>query len=376
MKLHQRILSAIRHDGSLFELPTLHRNKILQSLLLVNVFFILLILIFSLKIHHMVNYQNGVLSKHLNESAINESASQQFMKRYTRPIYTQVFLQNMRLIDQKAEVMPVDFAMVMTYPESWLANREFPQISLDNGTILNSDEQLRQIKNGMVEDGILYSANVITNYIPDMYPLDKQVIVLQFSAKDTNESNTNFYYFKIDEFNNHSQTKGRNYRLVKDGFFGQTESFSLQVGPELKTFHDYTTDCYLLFSHKNMYSYLKTTQYLILSILIAVFALLINPRSGDSISGRVSVIGSAVFSLATNVFQINTLIRTTSGITLIDLMSAFAGSVILVCFLITSRSIRFKDKYGYDASKIHDLWMFWLMLFYPLVFFVITYLQA
>ncbi len=376
MKIYQKVVNVFRHDVGLFDLPVQHRNKILQSLLLVNVFFILLILAFSLKIHHLVNYQNGILSKHLSASSIDESANQRFMARYTKPVYTQVFLHQTRLIDQKAEFMPIDFGLVMTYPESWISNKEFPQISLDNGTILSSDEQFRQVKDGIVEVGIMYSTNVFTNYIPDMYPLDNQLIVISLSAKDTNESNTNYYYFKIDEFNNGSQNRGRNYRLVKDGFINQSESFSVQVGPEYKTFYDYSNDCYLFFKHKNISTYLKTTQYIILSILIAVFALLINPRSGDSISGRISVIGSSVFSLATNVFQINTLIRASSGITLIDLMSAFAGAVILVCFLITSRSIRFKDKYGYDASKIHDLWMFWLMIFYPLAFFVITYVQA
>lgn len=376
MKLYQRFLSIFYNEVGLLDLPHLQRNKIIQSLLLANIFFIIVIATFSFKIHNMVNYQHKIFSTQFVESRGAESINRQFLNRYTKPIYTQIFLQSQRLIDQKAEIMPIDFALVMSYPESWTGKSIMPQIDLNNGTLLSTDERIRQVKNGIVEDGILYSANIMTNYIPDMYPLDQQLLIVSFSAQDSNESNTNLYYFKIDKFQNLSKIKGRNYKLIKTGYISQAQSYSLQIGQDVKTYYDYITDCYLLFSHKNIYTYLKTTQYIILSILIAVFALLINPRIGDSISGRISVIGSSVFSLATNVFQINTLIKASSGITLINLMSAFAGSVILVCFLITSRSIRFKDKYGYDASKIHDLWMFWIMLFYPMLFFVITYYQA
>lgn len=357
------------------DLPYLQRFKIYRSLLLVNLLLILLIGAFSLKIHGMAKVQKDMLDNQLLvESDAFQNVSN-FKQKYDHHIDTNLFIITTHLIDVKAEVMPITFALTMTYPESWV-NSEIPEVDLTNGEILSHDIQYRNLVNGIVEAIVIYQAELYPSYNSILYPLDNQLVYLNLSMKKANESTSNLAYMEINKLHYYDQTKHRNYHLIESGIHNQVQQYSVEIGNQTKQFYDLFNVAYFKYSHKNIYSYLKIIQYIILSILIATFALLINPKVGTAISGRISVIGSSVFSLSANIFQVNTLIRPGSGITLIDIMTAFAGFMILLCFLITTRTIKLNDEFGHDASKVYDLIMFRVLISYTVIFFVITYIQV
>ena len=108
-------------------------------------------------------------------------------------------------------------------------------------------------------------------------------------------------------------------------------------------------------------------------MLIAIFALLINSKKSRPDNGRISVIGSSVFSLAANVFQINSANRVVNSITIIDLITSFAALIILLSFLISVRTLSFWEDEGYPTSKIFDQAMFATLFMYTVVFFCFIY---
>lgn len=85
------------------------------------------------------------------------------------------------------------------------------------------------------------------------------------------------------------------------------------------------------------------------------------------------MIGSAVFSLAANILQINSTMRAVNVITLIDLITIFTCLIILLSFLVTVRALQFVDEDGYETSKVFDMLMFWCLMAYTLIFFTFIY---
>ncbi|AUR52258.1 hypothetical protein CUN60_08110 [Aquella oligotrophica] len=371
----KRLKNLLNTKVRLRDLPYLQRFKIYRSLLLVNLLLIAIISVFSIKVHGMISTQKDLLDSQLFvESDAFQNVSS-FKQKYDHHIDTSLFIITTHLIDVKAEVMPISFALTMTYPESWVSS-EVPEIDLSNGDILSHDTQYRNVVNGIVEEIVIYQAELYPSYNSILYPLDNQLVYLNLSMKKANESGSNLAYLEINKLHYYDQTKHRNYHLIESGIHNQVQQYNVEIGKQTKQFYDLFNVAYFKYSHKNIYSYLKIIQYIILSILIATFALLINPKVGTAISGRISVIGSSVFSLSANIFQVNTLIRAGSGITLIDIMTAFAGFMILLCFLITTRTIKLNDEFGHDASKVYDLIMFRVLIFYTVIFFIITYIQV
>jgi hypothetical protein len=108
-------------------------------------------------------------------------------------------------------------------------------------------------------------------------------------------------------------------------------------------------------------------------MLVAIIALLINPQKGSAISGRISIIGSSIFYLSANIFQVNNQINSSSGITLMDIISVFAGLIIIICFLVTAVAIKLNDEDGYHVSKIYDLILFKFLIFYTALFLILAY---
>jgi len=374
--MFKRLKNLLYTKIKLKDLPYLQRFKIYRSLALVSILLTCVICAFSIKIHHLSKMQAEIFdSQLLVESDAFQNVSQ-FKSKYDHHIDTQLFLITTHLIDVKAEVMPIEFALTMTYPESWSNSGVTPEINLDNGDILSQDRQYYSVTDGIVEEIVLYQGQIYPSYNPLLYPLDNQLVSVSLSMKKNNESNTNLAYLEVTKLHYSDKTSHRNYHLIESGIHNQIQQYSIEIGSGSKQFYDFSNVVFLKYSHKNIYSYLKIIQYIILSILIATFALLINPRVGTAISGRISVIGSSVFSLSANIFQVNTLIRPVSGITLIDIMTAFAGLIILLCFLITTRTIKLNDEFGYDASKVYDLIMFRVLIFYIIAFFTITYIQV
>ena len=357
------------------DLPQATRNKIYRSLILINVFFIVLTIIFCIRIVYLVKQQDHYIKSQISISAVDHQKFNEFREQYTRPLHAKLFWLSRRLIDIKSEAMPIEFRVTITYPESW-GIQDTPQLDLEfGGFITSKTTSYHRVINGEVEEMAFYEGNIPTNYSSLLYPLDTQLIILSLGTLVPNEANTNLPYLFIDEFENTQYLKSRrNYKFVKSGFFSWVNHYSLPIGNTVKDFYNLSNYAYLLYSHKNILSYLKVTQFIIFSILIAIFALLINPKRGSAISGRISVIGSAVFSLATNGFQVMSLINPGSGINLIDLFAVFAGAIILICFLVTATTVKLNDECGHNASRLYDLLVFRILLLYPLAFFIITYI--
>lgn len=375
ISLALNIFKSQRHK--LQELPAHQISHIKKSIWILNFVVALIVIMLNVKVHNMTIQQNRMIKNQITLNNEQIKYTDKFRRDYTKPISAQVFLTDDRLLDIKAQTMSIPFVIAMHYPESWYSPTSYPTISLDNGIINSQTVQYKDVSNGMVEIVVSYQAVINTAYTPIMYPLDKQFVWLNLSVMGDNESDTNIPYLNINEFHrNPPQFKTRNYRMIQDGFLNVAKVTSIKIGNEYRTFTDMSNLNYLIYSHKNVFSYLKTTQYLIFAIFIAIFALLINQQSGTAISGRISVIGSSVFSLSANVFQINSLLNQSSGIILIDIFSFFAGSVVLLCFLITIHTIKLNDKFSFEAAKLYDLFAFRSMLIQIIIFFVLVYWQA
>lgn len=377
-KLFSLALSIFKSQrDKLQELPAHQINHIKKSIWVLNFIVALIVIALNVKVHNMTTQQNHMINSQVTLNNEQIKYTNKFRQEYTKPIAAQVFLTDDRLLDIKAQTMAIPFVIAMHYPESWYPAKSYPTINLDNGIINNQMVQYKDVNNGMVELVVSYQAAINTAYTPIMYPLDKQFVWLNLSILGDNESDTNTPYLSINEFHrNQPQYNTRNYRMIQDGFLNVAKVTSIKIGNEYRTFTDMNNLNYLIYSHKNVFSYLKTTQYIIFAIFIAIFALLINQQSGTAISGRISVIGSSVFSLSANVFQINSLLNQSSGIILIDIFSFFAGSVVLLCFLITIHTIKLNDKFSFEAAKIYDLYAFRSMLVQIVIFFILVYWQA
>lgn len=362
---------------SLNELPTLQHSNIVKSIWFLNIVIMVIIVALNFKVHAMVSAQNKSFKNQITVTPAQKDILASFKHKYTKEVSAKVFLTDDRLIDIKSQTVSIPFVLTMKYPESWFKDISYPAINVDNGVIDMQNLQYREVNHGMVEVMVSYRATLNTTYSSLMYPLDKQMIWLNLNMYHNNESDTNYPYISINEFHrNPPVLKSRNYHLIKDGFINRVAISSIPIGNTIKSFHDLNNMSYLIYSHKNIPSYLKTTQYIILALFIALFALLINQKNGSAMSGRISVIGSSVFSLSANVFQINSLMHQSSGVILIDVMSAFVGIIILTCFLITVHTIKIHDKFGFEASKIYDVLAFRSVLFHIIIFFTLVYIQA
>lgn len=370
-------LQSFKVDAQLKNLPHIQRAKIWRSVILINLLLAVIVIFFSLRIQHMVQLQDSAIMRQIEPT--DKKQIKDYQAKYHKPIQAQMFLYTRQLIDVKSEVMPIEFGLSTIYQESWAVDKEqIPVLDLQKGGFITSHEvSYRKIENGQVEEIGYFEGNIQTNYSALLYPLDKQLLLIGIGTLQQNESSTDRPYLSVSNFEDRSYIyKNLNYKPIKIGIVNAVNHISVPIGETTRGFNDMANNAYILYNHKNIRSYLKVTQYIIFSILIAVFALLINPKKGSAISGRISVVGSSVFSLSANIFQVNTMIRPGSGITLIDLMTAFAGIIILVCFLVTTQTVRLNDRFGYNASKLYDMIMFKCLIFYPIVFFVVTYLQA
>lgn len=357
------------------DLPSLQRRTIINALLLLNLLIITIVILLNIKVHNMVTLQEKLI--HTQTVVNNKAAVNKFESLHTKQILGKIVLTDDRLIDIKSQTLSTPFILTMKYPESWYTDKLYPKISVDNGVINSQDMEYREVVKGIVEVAVSYRATINTTYSPMMYPLDKQLVWLNVSISQDNKSGTNYPYLKIDEFNRNKPTfKVRNYHLAQYGFINSPITTVIPIGNTTKALNDLSNSNFLLYDHKNVLSYFKTTQYIILALFIALFALLINQKNGTAISGRISVIGSSVFSLSANVFQINSLVNQSSGLILIDIISVFAGLMILICFLITVHTIKISDKLGFEVSVVYDNLAFKTVLFYIVLFFNIVYLQA
>lgn len=360
----------LRNDVKFRDLPGETKRKIVRFILFFNVLLILIIGFSLIKIHSLHTMQQDFLAVNMKEDI---KKLDDYRKHYRYRVNASVTILSQSLIKIKDETMPIIFAVKFEYLESSFRNRN-PEIQLNNGTITEKKREYRHVLNGLVEEQIIYRANIQTRYTSLVYPLDKQMIPLTLSLSD--DDTDDYAYLNVisltDQTLSQSLSKGRNYYEESVGVAQKVRQYSDSLNA---TTTSYFIDnlCYLIYKHKNIYSYLKTIQFIIFAMLVAIIALLINPQKGSAISGRISIIGSSIFYLSANIFQVNNQINSSSGITLMDIISVFAGLIIIICFLITAVAIKLNDEDGYHVSKIYDLILFKFLIFYTALFLILAY---
>ncbi|AUR52763.1 hypothetical protein [Aquella oligotrophica] len=288
-------------------------------------------------------------------------------------IDTSIYMMRMSDINMKEKTMQVRVVVNLDYAESNFPDGT-PGIGIFNGTLKEQQQVSRRIKNGRVHEILRLTAEVEPYYMLPMYPLDLELISVRLSPKVEDDP----YYFRLVDFQDMTYVAQNDYQLVKTGFVNEVESdvtASLTDSQHQVKYYGLTR-AYMLFEHKNVYSYLKTVQYMLLAISIALFALLINAKTNSPKNGRVAVIGSSVFALSATVFQLNASIKVINALTIIDLFTFYSGLVILICFLVTIRTLRLLDEEGYATAKLFDQIMFITIFIYTCIFFIGVYLYA
>ena len=360
----------LRNDVKFRDLPGETKRKIVRFIFLFNVLLILIIGFSLSKIHSLYMMQQDFLAVNIKEDVKKLDG---YRKHYQHKVDASVTILSQSLIRIKDDTMPVVFAVKFEYPENSFKSRN-PEIQLNNGTIIENKLEYRHVTNGLVEEQKVYKANIQTRYTSLLYPLDRQIIPLGLSLND--DDTDDYAYLNVSSFTDQtlsqSLSKGRNYIQESVGIAQKVRQYSDSLNT---TTRSYFIDnlCYLIYKHKNIYSYLKTIQFIIFAMLVAIIALLINPQKGSAISGRISIIGSSIFYLSANIFQVNNQINSSSGITLMDVISVFAGLIIIICFLVTAVAIKLNDEDGYHVSKIYDLILFKFLIFYTALFLILAY---
>jgi hypothetical protein len=351
------------------QLTHAQRNIILRNIVLLNIIFIVIVFIFAVRIQRAKILQ----TQYINSKIIQQHIPTRDLAKIHdwAVVDAKVYLFYIKDINLKDVNIPVSFALSMTYPANHFP-KGLPDIDLSNGTVLSKTEYYKNIESGQVSEVDVYDAEITPSYQLQLYPLDKQLIMLRPAAKDWIDSP---YFLNISGMyvDKNSLNPSSDYALIKSGYNNPFESYSMIVGHKNKDIYNVISRGYMVFDHKNIYTYIKNIQYIILSILIALFSLLINSKTNSPKNGRVAVIGSSVFSLAANVFQINSAIKPSNVFTLIDLITIFAGLIILICFTATIKTLKLLDSENYETAKAFDLSVFYCLLSYCIIFFVAIY---
>lgn len=355
------------------QLTPQQKKTILIYILLLNVFLLCSVSLFGYKLSQIKQDEIDYISERIDVPPLNES--QVALVKDQIAVDTQIFMWNTGDINLKEKTVPVDFYVRFVF-KSKDFNGKAPEFDIFNGKLRSS--QLinhREDGNNTVE---LYrvDADIEPQLMLQMYPLDQELLSVRITPTKIVSSN---YYFKLTAFQDHTEKAQTNYDLNKIGFVNMVVDYKHELAQfenSLESNVNYlgVNRAYMLFEHKSILSYIKSIQYILLSVCIAVFSLLINTRTNSPKNGRVAVIGSSVFSLAANVFQLNATTKSINAITAIDLMTFFCGVIIVLCYLITVRTLRFLDDDSYAMAKIFDQSMFMLTLTYSIIFFSAVYL--
>lgn len=367
------LFSVVKFRKNLSELSSRQKKTIVQYIILLNVVMLSIIGFISLKINHMVKDQNAYFDMRVNK--YNLSPADQKNLQHKIPVDLKITINNMQDINLKEKTIDAEVIFGLSYNKLDFKTGS-PDIELYNGDLKSKKLINSTTKNGRVNDQFIADVEIHPNYQSELYPLDKELVSLVFVPRDYMAN----YYFLVSDFwdNTDYDDLGQgDYKLIKMGFLNTvgSELAHNESNQTVINYYGYGRS-YAIFDHKTLYSYIKSIQYIILSLLIAVFALLINSRVNSPKNGRITVIGSSVFSLVANVFQINSINRTVGAITLIDLITSFAALIIFFAFLVTLRTLIFIDEDGYPTSRIFDQAMFATLMLNMLVFFTGIYFFA
>lgn len=340
-----------------------------KDILFIRIFFIVFFILLGIKIYEIKNYQHEYIRNITNFHPASNHATAAIAKQI--PINTKVYLMAIDDVSYKAKIISVSFGVSIYFKQSDF--KEDPKFDVTNGNIKKIDMVERTVKNGYVEEYMVVDADIDATYLMHTYPLDKQIIYISLTPFNDVYSN---YYFKITNFTDYTNLGKSDYNLVTTGFVNQIDTRVISLENKPYTYYAARGDSYFVLNHKNFYVYVKTLQYVFLSVLTALFALLLSSRKTSPINGRVAVTGSAVFSLVASVFQINSTLRIIGAVTLFDIVTMFAGLVILLSFIITIRSLKVLDEHGFVAAKSFDQRAFTLMCIYVFLFFLGVYIYV
>lgn len=348
------------------------QKKVLgKYFLLINIIMLLILFFLGERLYSMHQKEDQWIGERVNRTA--PTAEELSHLSHMPVIDTTIYMMRMSDINMKEKTMQVRVVVNLDYLESNFPNGT-PGIGIFNGTLKEQQQVSRRVKNGKVHEILRLTAEIEPYYMLPMYPLDQELVSVRLSPKVEDDP----YYFRIVDFQDMTYVAQNDYELEKIGFVNEVESdsFSSLTNNEHQVSYYGLTRAYMLFEHKNIYSYLKTVQYMLLAVSIALFALLINARNNSPKNGRVAVIGSSVFALSATVFQLNASVKIINALTIIDLFTFYSGMVILLCFLITIRTLRFLDDEGYAMAKLFDQLMFTNIFIYTSIFFVGVYWYA
>lgn len=341
--------------------------------LLLNLFLLCSICLFGYKLHQIRQDEGNYISERINVPPLNKSDMAAVKDQVA--VDTKIFMWNTGDINLKEKIVPVDFYMRIAYnPQDF--NGKAPEFDIFNGKLRSSQLISHKEQAGQYIELYRVDADIEPQLMLQMYPLDQELLSVRITPTKIVSSN---YYFKLTAFQDHTEKAQTNYDLTKIGFVNMIINYKDELAqfddnPDLDIHYLGVNRAYMLFEHKNILSYIKSIQYILLSVCIAIFSLLINTRTNSPKNGRVAVIGSSVFSLAANVFQLNATTKSINSITAIDVMTFFCGVIIILCYLMTVRTLRFLDDDSYAMSKIFDQSMFMLTLTYSIIFFSSVYL--
>jgi hypothetical protein len=361
----------VKFRKNLHALNKRQKRTIIQQVVLLNIIMFSMLLFVTLRINTMLYEQNSYFNDRLHPDTETHASS--ILLDNKIPIDTKISLVSMKDINLKDKTIGAQVLLGLSYNQPDFKDGT-PKISLYNGKITDQRLMTSSIKDGRVNEQFVIDVAIEPNYQSQLYPLDKELITMFFTPFRYNAN----YYFYVSEFiddTDYANLGQGDYKLINMGFRNFIESIPMvdENNQHITNFYAINRT-YALFNHKNLYSYIKSIQYILLSLLIAIFALLINAKINSPKNGRITVIGSSVFSLAANVFQINSINRVVSQITLIDLITSFAALVIFLAFLVSLRTLTFLDEDGYETSKIFDMSMFFTLLSHTIIFFVFIYL--
>ena len=346
------------------------RTIVKYYLITVNIIFIAVILLFAYRLSVMKKEQNEYIDSRIKTQIFTKVESDS-IKNQT-PIDLQIYAWKFADINMKEKSLLADYKVAVNYDKKLF--KHTPDFDVQNGILLKQKFINTIESNNILSDLYLVEAAVEPKLMIKLYPLDRELISIRIAPPP----DVNSYYFTISEFEDYTEGAQNDYVLESMGFVNTIESYAYYpTGSDIESITYYANNrAYMVFNHKNIFSYLKSIQYVLLSISIAMLGLLINSKSNSPKNGRVAVIGGSIFALAANIFQINSTIKAVNAITLIDLITFFSGIVIVICFATTVRTLRFLDEEGYVTAKLFDLSIFFSIFIYSVIFFSFVYIYA
>lgn len=343
-----------------------HRKKILWSVLWVNVLLLVIIgglIVFLLQERHA---EEAYINEHTIEHNIAPSAANGMLGKIAIP--ARVMLLNIGDLNFKEKSLMLYLVVGLHYFPKLFTHGE-PGFEIVNA--INKDVKLvkkHPNPDGSVDSLYLTKVFIEPNYLVPLYPTDTQLISLRLAAADMDSN----YYIQVRDFQNYSAPTG-DYSLTKIGFVNQIENYPVNLNQVNTNYYNQFSRIYLIYDHQNVMNYLKSIQYIILSLALTLFSLLLSSRKRGPFLERFGLISGAVFALASNVFQISSNVKPVNSFTVIDLIVAFTAIIIMLSFFTSLQSIRLADQEGYETSRAFDVAMFSVLFTYSVIFFIAIY---